>query len=142
MLNKINKKGWIRIVEAFISVLLIIGAAIILIRGGVQGEDVSEKIYDIEISVLRKIELNDSLRSEILGTGGIIWWADFPSQTKTEIISETPEWLECIAKICPPENTCLLEEESEKNIYAQSILITSNLSSFNPRQLKLFCWEK
>jgi hypothetical protein len=51
-------------------------------------------------------------------------------------------WLECVAQICLPENPCLLERESEKSIYAQSVLITSTLDIFNPRQLKLFCWEK
>jgi len=140
--KKMNKKGWIRIAEAFISVLLVIGAAIIAISGGVQREDASKKIYDIEIPILREIQLNNSLRGEILGTNGIIIWENFPPETKSKITVETPEWLECTAKICPSESTCLLEGESEKNIYVQSVLITSTLGNFNPRQLKLFCWEK
>ena len=140
--KKMNKKGWIRIAEAFISVLLVIGAVIIAISGGMQREDASKKIYDIEIPVLREIQLNNSLRSEILGTNGIIIWENFPPETKSKITAEIPEWLECVAKICPSESPCLLEGESEKNIYVQSLLITSTLNTFNPRQLKLFCWEQ
>jgi len=142
MISKKNKKGWIRIAEAFIAVLLVIGAAIIVVGGGIQREDISEEVYDIEIAILREIQLNNTLRSEILGTSGTIEWDGFPSGTKNKIIAKTPGWLECEGKICPPESTCLLGEESEKNVYAQSVLITSTLYNFNPKQLKLFCWEK
>ena len=142
MISKKNKKGWIRIAEAFIAVLLVIGIAIIVVGGGIQIEGISEKVYDIEISILREIQLNNTLRGEILLTSGTINWTDLPSQTKSKIISKTPNWLECVAQICFPESPCLLGGESEKSIYAQSVLITSTLDTFNPRQLKLFCWEK
>jgi len=138
----INKKGWIRIAEAFTAVLLVIGAAIIVVGGGIQREDISEKVYDIEIPVLREIQLNNTLRGEILGTSGTIEWGNLPSGTKNKIIAKTPGWLECVAKICPPESLCLLVEESEKSIYVQSVFITSTLDTFNPRKLKLFCWER
>ncbi len=142
MINKKNNKGWIRIVEAFIAVLLVIGAAIIVVGGGIQIEGISEKVYDVEISILREIQLNNTLRSEILETSGTIEWDDFPSETKNKIQNRIVSWLECVTKICPPESVCLLEGESEKSIYAQSVLITSTLDIFNPRQLKLFCWER
>jgi hypothetical protein len=145
MISKKNKKGWIRIAEAFIAVLLVIGIAIIVVGGGIQREDISEKVYDIEISILREIQLNNTLRSEILLTGEIIKWDDFYAQvpkTKNKIQNKMVNWLECEGKICLPENPCLLGGESEKSIYAQSVLITSTLDIFNPRQLKLFCWEK
>jgi hypothetical protein len=108
----INNKGWIRIAEAFTAVLIVIGAAIIVVGGGIQIEGVSEKVYDIEIPILREIRLNDTLRSEILGTVGTIEWDGFPSKTKNKIIAKTPGWLECVARICLPESLCLLGEES------------------------------
>jgi len=142
MISKKNKKGWIRIAEAFIAVLLVIGIAIIVVGGGIQIEGISEKVYDVEISILREIQLNNTLREEILLTSGTIELNDSSLKTQNKIIAKTPRWLECIAKICPPESWCLLGGESEKSIYAQSVLITSTLDIFNPRQLKLFCWEK
>ncbi len=145
MINKKNNKGWIRIAEAFIAVLLVIGAAIIVVGGGIQIGGISEKVYDIEISILREIQLNNTLRSEILETSGTIEWDDFSLQapkTKNKIQNKMVNWLECVTQICLPESVCLLEGESEKSIYAQSILITSTLDTFNPRQLKLFCWER
>ena len=134
-----NNKGWIRIIEAFFSVLIIIGAGIVVVNLGVQNNDVSEKIYEIEASILREIALNESLRTEITGTSGTIEWQDFPSLTKNKIISKTPEELECVAKICSSESVCLPEEESEEDIYAYSSFIFSTLTNYNPRKIKLFC---
>ncbi len=146
MMNKKNKKGWIRIAEAFAAILLVMGAAIIVIGGGgVQKEAASKEVYDVEMSILKEIQLNNTLRSEILATSEVIEWDGFPlfpPKTKEKISAKTPELFECVAKICPPEDVCLLVGESEKNVYAQSILITSTLDIFNPRKLKLFCWEK
>ena len=140
--SKMDKKGWIRIAEAFVSILIVIGAAIIVVKGGIQTDDISEKIYDIEVAILREIRLNDSLRDEILLTGGVINWTDMPSKTKNKISDKIPDWLDCVAQICLPDNQCLLTGESEKSVYAHSTLITSTVNYFNPRQLKLFCWEK
>jgi len=93
MINKKNNKGWIRIVEAFIAVLIVIGAAIIVVGGGIQIEGISEKVYDIEISILREIQLNNTLRSEILETSGIIEWDNFPPKTKNKIENRLVSWL-------------------------------------------------
>ena len=145
MISKKNKKGWIKIAEAFIAVLLVTGVAIIVVGGGIRGEDISKKVYDIEIFILRDIRLNNTLRSEILGTSGTIDWNNFSEQApkiKDKIESKRPGWLECEGKICSPESLCLLEEESKKSVYVHSVLITSTLDTLNPRQLKLFCWEK
>ena len=142
MIRKKNNKGWIRIAEAFIAVLIVLAAAIIVVGEGIQREDISEKVYDIEIAILMEIQLNNTLRSEILDVSIPLEWGGFPQEIKDKIIAKTPEWLECVAKICSPESTCLWGEEPEKNVYVQSVLITSTLDDFNPRQLKLFCWEE
>jgi len=134
-----NNKGWIRVIEAFFSVLMIVGAGIFVVQGGIQEDNTLEKIYIIEGSILREIALNESLRTEITGTSGTIEWSDFPSLTKNKIINKVPEGLECVAKICPTGSTCLLEEESEKDVYAHSAFIFSTLTNYNPRIVKLFC---
>jgi len=144
MISKKNNKGWLRIAESFIAILIVFGVAIIVVGGGIQREDISEEVYDVEISILREIQLNNTLRDEILDVISIpIKLNNFPDGIQNKINSKIPGWLECNAQICSPESLCLLlEEESEENVYAQSVLITSTLDTFNPRQLKLFCWEK
>lgn len=141
-----SRKGWIRIVEAFVAILLMTGVVIIVLnKGEFQRENISSTVHNVELSILREIQLSDLLREEILGTNGTVEWESFPAQVpkiKSKIESRAPGYLECVAKICDITDPCSLAGDEEKNIYAESVIITSNLEIFNPRLLKLFCWEK
>ena len=140
-----NKRGWIRIVEAFVAILLIVGILVIFLGGNeLEREDLSTTIHDSQVSILRGIQLNDTLRQEIINTMDMVEWDDFSSvapETEAKITSETPVGFTCVAQICDPSDLCLLTEQQEGSVYASSVLITSALDGFNPRQLKLFCWE-
>jgi len=47
-----NKRGWIRIVEAFVSVLIVVGTVLILMdKGYLEDSDISEKIYEEELRI-------------------------------------------------------------------------------------------
>ena len=139
-----NKKGWIKIVEAFIAILLVAGVLLIVVSQGYIGKkDISSQVYDAEILILREIQLDDVLRNEILDAEPIpVKWNDFPQNIKNKIISRIPSYLDCKAKICEMEDACELDEHLEKDIYAQSIAIVAALETYDPRQLKLFCWVK
>lgn len=139
-----NKKGWIEIAEAFIVILLIMGVLLIAINKiEVSKTDFSSKVYGVEIAILREIQLNDSYRNEILSATDLpIEWddANFPVEVKQRIIKRTPSYLTCIAKICVPEDPCYLTSYPIQDTYSQSVVITSNLQVYDPRQLKIFCW--
>jgi hypothetical protein len=142
-----NKRGWIEILEAFISVLLV--AAIILIainKGNISGEDASTKVYNVEISILREIQTNDNLRAEISGIENStipVEWEDFPSSLKEKIIERTPTYLECVGKICNLDEICSLLEKKSKSVYSQSVIISSTIrDGIVYRKLTLFCWQK
>ena len=144
----VNKRGWIKIVEAFTAVLVITGA-LLLILGNNQTEkkDISEKIYEVEYSVLREIELNQTLRNEIMGVDNSeipVKWHLFETQgleeVKNKILEKIPNYLNCEANLCFLNQTCINNEYSDKDIYAKSIAIITNQENYNPRQLKLFCW--
>ncbi|MFH1607918.1 MAG: hypothetical protein ABIA78_02190 [archaeon] len=140
-----NRRGWIRIVEAFVAVLLIAGVVLILIdKKGLEQQDISVDIYEMELSVLREIELDDSLRNSVLDIEEIplsVWWEDanFPENIKSKIEEKTHAY-DCKAKICALGEDCEIEGDVEGvEIYVQSVAITSNLEKFSPRQLKMFC---
>lgn len=147
-----NKRGWIKIVEAFVAILLIIGVLLILINKGYIGEDISLKIYEAQISILRGIQVDSNLRMNILNTDEnnlAIEWEDFEFQglenVKNKIIEQTPDYLNCMAKICKLNDSCLLndiDKPDNKEIYAQPTTISANYLTFSPRQLKLFCWVR
>lgn len=146
-----NKKGWIKVTEAFIAILLIAAVVILVAENtGMREEDSKNRISDSQILILRYIEINETLRQEIIDTNGEIEWndEDFPENLKDRIEEKKPSWLGGIAKICSPTSDCILSDEiinelelKGENIYTQSLIITSTTSNFNPRQLKLFCWD-
>lgn len=142
-----NKRGWIEILEAFISVMLV--AAIILIainKGNISGEDASAKVYNVEISILREIQTNDSLRAEISGIENSsipVDWDDFPPSLMAKIIERTPAYLDCTGKICNLDTTCMMDEKQSKSVYSQSVIISSTIrDGIVYRKLTLFCWQK
>lgn len=146
MVNKMinNKKGWVRVAEAFLAVLLIAGVVIVVSGNGDQRDEFFEMAYDAQISILREIQLDNSLRSDILYTEGEVEWedSDFPPEVKNKIEGETPDWLEeCVAKICNPGYPCQLEDSQEANVFSEFVIISADLDTYNPRVLKLFCWD-
>lgn len=140
-----NKKGWIRVAEAFFAVLLVAGIVVVVAGGNnAQRGDLFERAQETQIEILREIQLDDSLRAEIIGTSGEVEWDDeeFPSEVKQKIQDEKPVWLEdCQAKICNPGETCNINEPQEDNVFSESVIISANLTEYNPRVLKLFCWD-
>ena len=161
VIKRREKKGWIKIVEAFVSILLVVGVLLIVINKGYIGRDVSLEIYEAELSILRGIQVDDSLRNDILVSNKSgydssvdesplpIDWEYFDNNeqrmlqgVKDKINEQVPDYLECKAKICELSDVCLLDEITENEIYTQHATITANYAVFSPRQLKLFCWIK
>ena len=141
-----SKKGWIRLVEVFIAILLLTGVLLIVVNriNPSDKNSLSIEISKKELAILRDIELNNSLRTDILGATIPVEWNNFGSElqnVKNRIIFLTPSNLECEAKICQINEECIMGGFSGENIYVESVIISADLYTYSPRQLKLFCAE-
>ena len=157
-----NKRGWIKVVEAFISLLLITGVVLVLINKGYFGQkDISTKVYEVQTSILKEIEKDDSLRGSILSTNqeaessiiqtGVTTYSnqvpEFPNDVELKLIQRITkyDYISCQAKICELDKNCALltypSEAKGKSIYAQNVAISvySGTITPDPKQLKLFC---
>jgi hypothetical protein len=146
-----NKRGWIKIVEAFISILIIISVVLIVYDGGsTKTEDLSSQVYPIERAILKEVEFDSNLRESILEvpTDKLpLDWEKFEENglagVKEKINGKVVSNLNCVAKVCAlDENICDLNEYIEKDVYAQSISIVANSDIYSPKQLKIFCYTK
>lgn len=143
-----NKRGWIRIVEAFLSVLLITVVLIIVVnQQSAQKNDPSSKMYDYEIYIIRGLEFNDTIRNEIVSISNSILpltsgQSAFPQDVINQIANATPSSLLCAAQICNTNSICNFGQKIDRDVYAQRVFITSSLQSYSPKQLKIFCWSK
>jgi len=139
-----DKHGWVRIVEAFVAVLLVLGIVLyILDEGYVKKDDASEKIYETENSILSEIQNNAPLRQDILDANPLpINWALLPASIRNKIENSRPSYLDCEAYLCEIRSDCLFQGSLQEDLYVRSVVITSTLISYSPRELKLFCWIK
>ena len=147
IINK-NKRGWIRLVEAFLSVLLIASVLIIIVnQQNIKTNDISSSIYNYEVYMIRSIELNDSLRSDIVSISESNLPANFssssfPESLKNKIENMTLRALFCEGQICRTNSSCNFWQDIKDNVYTQRVFISSSYQTYNPRQLKIFCWPK
>jgi hypothetical protein len=148
MVIRMNNRGWIEIVEAFVAVLLVAGVLLVVINKGSTGNsDISDQVYTVQLSILREIETNTTFRTEIVTLSNSLLpinWSNsnFPLDLKNKIIQRTPTYLECVGQICDINDKCTLSSFTEKDIYAQEVTITATLEQVEYRKMKLFCWRK
>jgi hypothetical protein len=142
---KMDKGGWIKIVEAFVALLLIVGFLLVILEEfNSDGSDNNTEIYEAQLIVLRDIQENNILRQSILDSPIPISSGDssFPQNVKERIEYLSPSSLECEGKICDPISPCGLGRDLKKDIYAQSVIIIATPTTYNPKQLKIFCWTR
>lgn len=142
---KKNKKGWIRIMEAFVSILLIVGVLLVAVnQSSAASGDMAEKIYRDELTIIKAIEYNSSLRASILSINEASLPIDstnsgFPANVNNTINANTPSYLSCSAKICALDDECLPSISASSNIYALKRGIFASLDKYSPRKIALFC---
>jgi len=153
-----NKRGWLRVAEAFIGIVIITSVLIVVISQHPRG-DSEEEIYKMERIILRQISLNDTMRQEVLDynltyldnllddivKGEIeIKNNEIIEDLSTFIRSINPPYWEYEIKICKIDNSviCALEDYKDTEVYADEILISADLETYSPRKLKLFMWRE
>lgn len=145
---KKQKKGWIHLVEVFLSILLLAGVLLVTatqISSNSNKNNLQTQISEKEIAILRDIELNNNMRTEIVNVNSDslpLEWNDFGDELQdvmNRIIELTPTNFDCKAKLCLLDQECVLNEEIDGDVYAKSVMISADLDVYSPRELKLFC---
>lgn len=127
-----NKKGWVRIVEAFFAVMLIMAFMIGMYSKQTikKSSEEIEKIMDIGLD---EIANNNQFRDEIM-----------KNETKniTDFLSERiPPLMNFTVVICNVTDVCN-PQAYKPNTYAKERIISSSFYKYKPVKLKLFVWEK
>lgn len=127
-----NKKGWIKIVEAFMAVI-ILASVMLTIYAKQPTRTMNQEIIKIEDSILNEISQNEVLRQNVLDENEI--------SITLFIQSKIPVNLNFTARICQIDDICGLDVY-RKEVYARERIISSTLKEFAPKKLRLFVWEK
>jgi hypothetical protein len=137
-----NKRGWIKIVEAFLAILLLITIILLAVNTRYLNVDKEEGYFNVEGNIFKKVQINDTLRNSVLNSTIPVNSSDenFPSDLETMIEDTTPIGIDCSMAICPTNSTCDTGVEIEKSTYVKEILIVGNSTTYSPRIVKLTCY--
>lgn len=146
-----GKRGWIRILEATMAILVITSILVVVYtKQPEEKEDASEFIYLLQKEVLDGIALDDNLRNSILAIGTSTPLDDPSFVTLTDFIdSKVPSTIETRIRICEltnPPTPCKLDPSDvaltiDRDIFVEETVILANLTHYSPKKVKLFMWE-
>lgn len=120
--------------EAFIAVLIVASVLIAIAVSKVPKRDSSESVHELQRFVLEQISSNETARAEVLNKD--------TTRVDSTIRELLPSNWEFTTKVCDVDEVCGMAKYTDKEFYADEILITSTLETYSPKKLKMFMWEK
>ena len=135
-----NKKAWLRIMEAVIGIMIVTGVLLVAYSQKTERADISDYVYDLQSRILCDIAVDADLRNKTLNYKGDI---DIAPQEIIDFVElNLPNNLDFAIRVCEINLSCNLQNQIQKNIFAEERVISSNLEIYSPKKLKLFVWEK
>ncbi len=126
-----ENKAWIKIAEAFLAIVIIIGAFLLIIGNQNKAVNADKDVYETQRAILDLISKNTSLRTEVLNNNN-----ENINKTIEKLIPNTWKFE---TKICNLNDACGASAWKE-NLYVEEIMITANLTDYNPKKLRFFVW--
>ena len=132
---KRDKKAMLRILEAFIAIMLILSVVLILMYRQRADFGNQDEIARLQRDILNFISKDDSLRGQVLSNQlyGV-------NETVNLLI---PYGYKYYLRVCNYDHICSLGCYVKDEVYGYETLIVANLTHYNPEQakkLKLFMW--
>ena len=140
-----GKKGYIRIVEAFIAIILIASVLVFMYVNNVQKPNSEDAIHKLERAILEEISSNASLRNAVLN--GDYKSSDQGAINNRTLINNTIKKyinneFNFDFKICGINEACGIDSYVNKEVFSDEISVSSNLKEYKPKIIRLFIWEK
>ncbi len=128
-----NKRGWLRIFEAVIAVVLILGAILMMYTNQRKSADDGAYISDWQEEILARIAENSSLRNSVVSENVTVV-EDF---IKERLLPN----LNFSIRICNLTEPCPLEFYVDRDIFVKPRTISGTLEVYNPKELRFFVWR-
>ena len=134
-MQKKDIKAWLRIVEAFIAVLIVIGVVLVVLTKQGPGVNISESVYEKQRNILNIISKNNGLRAYVLAGNN--------AEINNVIDDMVPASWNYATEICELDSICnSASTPNDKEVYTTEVVITSTLTQYSPKKLRFFVWMK
>lgn len=132
-----NRKGFLKIAEASISIVIIMG--VLFIFAGQSRQASSLDLSSEANEILEELAKSHELRSEILQ------YSSPPNpQIVTDFVSSkiNQDYLDFEVKICQTNEVCGKAAYTEGEVFAAERIISSTIYTHSPKRVKIFIWQK
>ncbi len=142
-----NKKGFIRVLEAIFAIMLIMGAVLIIISNNLQTSDISEEAYEKQRYILDIISNNETMRNEIIDYDKNSDPPKLLPKTRGFIEKTMPSSWEYAVCVISVERICSPDVPDDKELYVSETIISSSLETnknyleVGAKKLRLFVWR-
>jgi hypothetical protein len=134
----VNQRGWLRIVEASIAILIIFGVLLIITRNSAP-QPSSTDLASMTIPILTEMANNLTLRDYIVRQGN----TSIPELTTFVGARIKQSSVKYEVNVCDVDSLCALPQYPAgiANVYAGERIVSSTLNEFNPKKVKIFLWR-
>ena len=135
MIRREDKGGFLRIVGAFIAVLMLLTVLLVVVTQQRPTDTGAEQeIKALQNHILSLVNQDEKLRTEILNdnTAGI----------NDTIENLLPTAYNYSVRICPLTQVCNLDYFLDTEIFVDQTVISANLTEYDPKLLKIFFWRE
>lgn len=141
-----GKRGWIRILEATVAVLIVSGAilAVYSERSVERRVTAAEFFRDLQKEILDDISLDVDLRMAVLNENY--------TMLNSFVEGDMPNELGYLIRICDIDEICKMDDDTfiatmDKDIFVEEVVISSEIGDgtnpiYSPKKVKFFAWEK
>jgi hypothetical protein len=148
-----GKRGWIRILEATIAVLIVSGTmmAIYLQQPADGRESMSEYAYSFQMQVLEDIVSDSSLRFYVLSIDDDLSGSESYEKLDEFVGESVPDVFGYLIRVCDPVEICKMHPDVfiatlDKDVFVEEVVISSELKDgasaiYSPKRVRLFFWE-
>jgi len=133
-----NRKGIVRIIEAFLAVLIVMGGILFIMAKQQAVPDIGDDVHEKQRQVLDIIVNDDGLREEIVKIGG-----EENVAVNTKIGELVPPIWNFSTNICGLSEICPNPVNIyDRNVYSTEVVVSSTLDIYSPKKLNFFVWMK
>lgn len=133
----VNKRAWLRIVEASIAIMIVFG--VLLVINSRNNFSPQQDLNSVITPLLEEIARNVTFRSDIISQG------ENSEPTIRGFISQriTQSTIKFDVAVCEANEICSMDNypSEASEIYAGERIISATLTEYQPKKVKIFLWR-
>lgn len=133
--KRMNKFGWLKVLEAVIAITLLIGVLLYIMSTSAPVKDISAVANEKETYILDTISKDNVLRSDIVAGNN--------EKVNLTVAKMLPASWDFETRICNLTDICNSisgRMPFDKDVYANEVVISSTDTKYSPKKLRLFIW--